>query len=221
MCCCLKRCIQTLPPPSVGDFSFGEFFNILRAPTVGLLVLIFFLATFGFGAFESTLSLLNKDILHLRPKYNFLIFAYVGFVLLLTQGLLYRRLAKRLSEETFIAIGISLMGLGMAALGICTYLAQFASSDTLLPAMMAGMTVAVIGFAFLTPSIQALISRRSDPTRQGEILGVNQSASVLARILGPFIGLTLYTLHPSHLLPFVFGALLLLIMLPFLPKLRQ
>ena len=40
-----------------------------------------------------------------------------------------------------------------------------------------------IGAPFLTPSVQALISRRSDPERQGEVLGVNQSFSALARIL--------------------------------------
>ena len=49
------------------------------------------------------------------------------------------------------------------------------------------MTLAVAGFACMTPAIQALISRRSDATIQGEVLGVNQSASALARCLGlPF-----------------------------------
>ena len=52
--------------------------------------------------------------------------------------------------------------------------------------------MAVAGFAFLTPSAQALISRRTDPEQQGEILGVNQSASAMARILGAVFGLTLY-----------------------------
>jgi len=83
------------------------------------------------------------------------------------------------------------------------------------------MTLAVIGFAFLTPSAQALISRRSDPAKQGEILGVNQSAASLARILGPIFGLSLYKLTPNHLLPYVFGAGLLVLMLPLLPRIRR
>jgi len=33
------------------------------------------------------------------------------------------------------------------------------------------LAVSVFGFAFMTPSVQALISRRSDPARQGEVLG--------------------------------------------------
>ena len=76
------------------------------------------------------------------------------------------------------------------------------------------MTLAVVGFALLTPSAQALISKRGDPQRQGEVLGVNQSASAMARILGPFLGLTMFDMSvtgvlPPHILPFAVGAALL------------
>jgi MFS family permease len=83
------------------------------------------------------------------------------------------------------------------------------------------LTCAVIGFAFLTPSAQALISRRTSADRQGEILGVNQAASALARILGPILGVTLYKSTDSHLLPYLAGAVLLVLMLPMLPKIRR
>ena len=80
---------------------------------------------------------------------------------------------------------------------------------------------AVVGFALLTPSAQALISRRTDQSHQGEILGVNQSASALARILGPLFGLTLYKMTDTHLLPYLFGGVLLLLMLPLMPRIRR
>ena len=35
--------------------------STLKTPTVGVLVLIFFLSTFGFAGFEGTLALLNRD----------------------------------------------------------------------------------------------------------------------------------------------------------------
>jgi MFS family permease len=73
----------------------------------------------------------------------------------------------------------------------------------------------------LTPSAQALVSRRSDPEKQGEILGVNQSASAMARILGPALGPPLYKWTTSHLLPYAFGAGLLLAMLPLIPRIRR
>jgi hypothetical protein len=66
-----------------------------------------------------------------------------------------------------------------------------------------------------------LISRRSDPARQGEILGVNQSAAALARILGPMMGVTLFFTTPTHDLPYVCGAALLTLLLLFSLRLRQ
>jgi MFS family permease len=242
----------------------------LNTPGVPPVLLTFFLATLGFASFEVTLGLLNKDALGLPENRNFLVFAYVGFVLLLTQGWLYRRLAKKLTETTFIGLGIVFMGLGVCSLGGVSWMAsEVASQDrtavaastwallaqeelgeavpagpaphlvgvakmaltpgagqerwfpTLLGWVLASLTAAVVGFAFLTPSAQALISRRSDPARQGEVLGVNQSAAAMARILGPIVGLTLYQAQASHLLPYAFGGLLLLLMVPLLPRIRH
>ena len=90
-----------------------------------------------------------------------------------------------------------------------------------LAAFLTAMAVAVTGFAFLNPSVSALISRRSDPSRQGEVLGVNQSANAMARILGPLIGNMLYPLTPNHVLPYVAAAGLLLVVLLLTPRLRQ
>jgi MFS family permease len=224
------RRFDAAPPLQRKWFDGRAMSNVLRSPVLAPIVLIFFLATLGFGGFEPTLALLIEDVLHLSERNSFLMFAYVGFVLVMTQGFLYRRLANRLSEVTFMAMGISLMALGLLLLGGVTWMGyertvpeETATSvdGALLSWMLVSMTLAVVGFAFLTPSAQALISRRSDPSRQGEILGVNQSAASLARILGPIFGLSLYKLTPSHLLPYVFGAGLLLIMLPLLPRIRR
>jgi MFS transporter, DHA1 family, tetracycline resistance protein len=197
----------------------------LANPAVAPVVWTFFLASLGFASFEVTLSLLNRDALHLKDENNFLVFAYVGFVLMLAQGFLYRRLANRVSEATFMAAGILCMGLGVVSLAGVTLIAnQFEGQSIpvwLFAYTFTSLTVAVVGFALLTPSAQALVSRRSDPERQGEVLGVNQSASSMARILGPIFGLTLYGLTPGHLLPYLFGGALLLAMLPLIPSIRR
>ena len=191
----------------------------LGNPAIGPVILTFFMASLGFGAFEVTLSIFLKDTFGFTERYSFLIFAYVGAVLMFTQGGLYRPLASRLSEVTFMAIGIVLMSLGVALQGGISYLVAKggASADSLQPYLFVALTAAVAGFAFLTPSAQALVSRRTSADRQGEILGVNQSASAMARILGPLFGLVLYEAHPTHILPYIAGAVLLLLMLPLLP----
>jgi MFS family permease len=195
----------------------------LHTPAIAPVILTFFLATLGFGAFETTLALLNRDALGVDERQSYLVFAYVGFVLMLTQGFLYRRLANRLSEVTFMAAGICLMAVGVLSLAGVSWVALYELADfpARLAWMLASLTLCVVGFAFLTPSAQALISRRTDPSRQGEVLGVNQSASAMARILGPIFGLTLYKLTPSHMLPYAFGAALLVLMLPLIPRMRR
>jgi MFS family permease len=195
----------------------------LRTPAIAPVVLTFFLATLGFGAFETTLALLNRDALGVDEQHSYLVFAYVGFVLMLTQGFLYRRLANRLSEVTFMLAGIWLMAVGVLSLAGVSWVAlnQRADFGVRLAWMLASLTLCVVGFAFLTPSAQALVSRRTDAARQGEVLGVNQSAAAMARILGPIFGLTLYKLTPSHMLPYAFGAGLLLLMLPLIPRMRR
>jgi MFS family permease len=196
----------------------------LRMPTVGALVLTFFLATIAFAGLESTLALINLMLLNpgseLRLELtaegfeamqgrNFLIFAYIGFVLMLMQGLVYRRLVRRVGEVRFLQVGTLLMGLGLAgAAGFLQCWQQWTTLAVWSTALLV-MTLAVIGFACLTPSVQALISRRSDPARQGEILGVNQSGAALARILGPVLALELFHLGAAHALPYVVGAGLL------------
>jgi MFS transporter, DHA1 family, tetracycline resistance protein len=217
------RRFEDAPPLQRKWFDPRGMRDVLRSPVLAPIVLIFFLATLGFGGFEPTLALLIEDVLHLSERNSFLLFGYVGFVLVMTQGFLYRRLANRLSEVTFMAMGISLMALGLLMLGGVTWLSYVGAGDffLLLVGMLVSMTLAVVGFAFLTPSAQALISRRSSAARQGEILGVNQSAASLARILGPIFGLSLYKLTPSHLLPYLFGAGLLAVMLPLLPRIRR
>jgi MFS family permease len=253
------RRFEAAPPLDRRWVNWSALRFALASTALAPVVLTFFLATLGFGAFEVTLALLLKDALSFGEDESFLVFAYVGFILLLAQGFLYRRLARRFTEPTFMALGIVLMAIGVASLGGVSWIAlaqanrrigeavpavvgllgsplgtgQLLGSTTLaagsvgttsgglLALLLGALATAVVGFAFLTPSAQALVSRRSAATQQGEILGVNQSASALARILGPIVGLTLYKLTDSHLLPYAFGAGILLLMLPLMPRIRR
>lgn len=200
---------------------------VMQTPSVGILILTFFLATLAFGSLESTLALVNKllisgeDVVHLTltraaarttEQKSFLVFAYVGFVLMLMQGLVYRRLVMRVGEVRFLRLGTLLMMAGLAgAIGVLLLRESLASRELLLVIALLDMTIAVVGFALMTPSVQSLISRRSDQTKQGEVLGVNQSAAALARILGPACALPLYTATPNHILPYASAAVLLAI----------
>jgi DHA1 family tetracycline resistance protein-like MFS transporter len=165
----------------------------MRVPTVGPLLIMFFVATLAFGQFESTLSVLSQNVFDISEKKNFYLFSYIGAVLCIMQGLFVRRLAPRLGEPAMIVIGMILMGAGLWLVGM-------AAETKSIGMLLWIMPILIAGFSFVTPCVQALISRRSDPSRQGEILGVNQSASSIARILGPMLGFSL--LSKGYVVPY-------------------
>lgn len=159
-------------------------------PSVALLLFAMFVAVFSFANFESTIALL-LDEERAEGGFNFtqrdvlLVFAFIGLVLTIAQGLLVRRLAGRISEGAMGSGGALVSSAGFVLLA-------YASRETDRTLLFVAMSVEVVGFALMTPSLNSLISRRSDPARQGRVLGVAQSVSSLARILGPIYGIRLF-----------------------------
>jgi MFS family permease len=152
-------------------------------PAIGLVLVTMFLTTFAFAQFESTLSLLTAH-LGLADRYNYFVFAYIGFVLSLSQGVLVRRLVPKLGERVMSIAGTLLMTAGLLLIG----LAGKAGSTNMLYAVL---PLCVIGFSALNPSLQSLLSRHTAASQQGGVLGLGQSMAALARILGPVLGLRL------------------------------
>jgi MFS family permease len=194
---------------------------VLGMPAVGALVLIYFLSIFAFANFEATLARLTQEAFGMTDDDNFLVFAFIGIVLMFAGGL-YRPLAKRLPESRLLAAGVGLLIVGLAGLGGVAWLVYrdpAAGISALLEnAFYTMASVAVVGFAFVNPSVSALISRNADPERQGEVLGVNQSFASLGRILGPFLGSLLFSLHESRTLPFAMAVGVLLVVAALVPR---
>lgn len=178
---------------------------VLRMPRVGTLVLIYFLSIFSFANFEATLARLTESAFHMTDDGNFLVFAFIGLMLMLAGGC-YRPLAKRFPETRLLATGVMLMMVGLGGVGLVAWAVHGGLTgagwhvDKL---FYVAAAVSVAGFAFVNPSVSALISRSADADRQGEVLGVNQSFASLGRILGPFAGSMLFAMHASHTLPYV------------------
>jgi MFS family permease len=158
---------------------FAALGHVARHRPVLLVVALQFVATFAFAAFEGTLALLTARKYGFEFRGNGLLFTYIGACLLLAQGLLVRRLMPRVGERRFARVGAALLGLGLLAIAL-----GGASLVFLLPVL----AVTVFGFAMLTPSLASLLSLHTPGGMQGEVLGVGQSATSLARILGPYTG---------------------------------
>ncbi|MGE0538174.1 MAG: MFS transporter [Pirellulales bacterium] len=155
-----------------GWFNFAALAEALSIPSVGLLLLTGFMSILSFSNFESTLSLFvtePKAGFELSREALYLIYAYIGIVLSAVQGGLVRRLAGRVPDTALATCGalVTMAGYGLLALS---------SELRLTWLMFAALTIEVTGFAFLPASLNALLSRRSDPQKQG-----STSASIKAR----------------------------------------
>ena len=183
-------------------FRPSEVVRHLSTPGLSVILLAVFITTFGFAQFESTLSLLTERFGY-SAQWNFLLYAYVGLVLTIGQGMLVRRLLPRLGERRMALIGVTLMTIGFSLIG--------AMGLDYLPgkALWFILPIVVVGFSAVTPSLQSMLSQAASSDEQGSVLGTGQSLSSLARILGPLFGIKL--LYQSASLPYFLGAILILI----------
>ncbi len=196
---------------SAGESHLRNLGAAFKEATIGMVLLAIFLTTFAFAQFESTLSLLTESLGE-SDKDNFLLFAYVGLVLTLSQGMIIRRLATRMSPQNLALGGTAVMIVGLALIGLAGRNGSVGQLYWFLP-------IAVIGFSAVTPSLQSLLSLRTPSDRQGEVLGTGQSMSALARILGPIAGMRLF--DAAHVeWPYWMGAGLMLVGLVLVAKLR-
>ncbi|MEK6261198.1 MAG: MFS transporter [Planctomycetota bacterium] len=164
-------------------FDVSALSKAIGLPHVGLLLATIFLTTFAFAQFETTLSALTEE-LGVDNRNNFFVFAYIGFILTLAQGLLVRRMLPKLGEFRMAMLGAVLMTLGLGLIGV-------ASQQGAVSLLWYVLPISVVGFAATTPSLQSLLSLNIRDDQQGEMLGVGQSMSSLARILGPVAGMSL------------------------------
>lgn len=174
-----------------------SFRRALSAKSVVPILIAIFLTTFAFAQFESTLSLLTYTM-GVSDRRNFLLFAYIGFILALAQGGLVRPLLGRIGEYRMLVAGTLAMTIGL-------WLISVAGQRGSVSMLYWVMPITIVGFSAVTPSLQSMLSLQSSSDQQGEVLGVGQSISALARILGPAIGLAIFSeTHVEY--PYWFGA---------------
>jgi DHA1 family tetracycline resistance protein-like MFS transporter len=177
-------------------FDLQAFRTAIGIPSIGLILLASFVCIFSFANFETTLSLLikgnNNNIatapFHFSNVKICATYSFIGIMLSLVQGGVVRRVSGRIKDATMATGGAMFQIIGFAVM----LLAMNLANDWIL---FVALGIVTTGFAFMQPSLLALLSRRSNPEQQGVIMGVGQSVSSLARIIGSGIGIPLLTIH--------------------------
>ena len=169
--------------------------------TIPYLLLTISLTTFAFAQFEGTLARLTS-LMGYSDRGNFFVFAFIGLTLIICQGGLVRRLMPIWGEYRLACVGVVAMVAGL----FLTALAGELKSPLMLWLVL---PIQVMGFSALNPALASQLSRRARPEDQGEILGFGQSASSLARILGPYLGNILFVMRPTY--PYWIGGVVMLL----------
>jgi DHA1 family tetracycline resistance protein-like MFS transporter len=188
--------------------------HTLQQPKVGLLVVVFFLATFCFSCFESTLPLVVGDNFHLNLANDeasastvVYLFAYCGIIGALVQGGAIGRMVRKLGEPKLIAFSLALTGISLGLLPFIKGNARLTWSVLVHPEglpwllMLGALAMLSIGSSLTRPPLFGYLSNLTPANEQGATIGVAQSAGSLARILGPIFATTL--LHYVPPLPYL------------------
>ena len=172
-----------------------SFLQAFKKPVVSNLLLISFSASLAMAAMEASLFLYVKDLLGWSLQTASFGFAYVGIAMAFNQGFLVRKVLPKFGEPVLLLVGTFLFALSLALIALPPTVTSLAIA----------MTILALGVGFVNPSINGSISQLTSSDEQGETLGVVQSLSALARILGPPAGGWLYAVYSPHA-PFAFGA---------------
>ena len=167
---------------------------------IGLFLYLFFQVFTAFAVLEALITLYMGDQYGATPLDVGLLFAWIGVVLVLTQGVLLRRLVNYAGETRLVVVGLTAMGVGLAAMAFVPSYGWFYAVGT----------VIAFGNGITFPSFTSLYSKACEAENAGELLGQGQAMATTGRIIGPTIGgLLMQHWFPSA--PFLLaGAMMLL-----------
>lgn len=204
--------------------------HTLTTPGIGLLVIVFFLATLCFSCFEVTLALLVCANFGLDIKDNATtatvatyLFVYCGLISAFVQGGMIGRIVKKLGEPKVITLSLILTATSLALLpfikgsGLLSWGILAQADGRAWWALLGALGLLAIGSSLTRPPLFGLLSNLTSAQEQGANIGVAQGAASLARIIGQFSA-PIILLELSHYALFLGCAAVLLLTSVFVAK---
>lgn len=193
--------------PPVQRTRLGQVRHVMESPALGFLVLVFFLATFGFTCFESNLSILvthNYQLSeHEALKVGAVLFSFAGIIGAFVQAGPVGKLVKRLGEPRLVAGSLLVFAIGLlpmpwlhGTVGL-TWGNLFSAHGGSWWLLLFFVALIAIGSGLTRPPLFALLQKAAPASERGLTFGVAQSGASLARIIGPIFAGWLYDRHPS------------------------
>lgn len=177
-------------------------FQMFRSPCpatrrTNLVYLLYMLA---FSGMEFTLTFLAVERFAFSPAQNGGMFVFIGFILILVQGGIVRRLAGPVGEKRLAVAGLVCGVAAFLVLAIALNLGLF----------FGALALMAFSIGLASPTLSALVSLYSDESEQGANLGVFRSAGSLARAIGPLSAALVYFAYGSKS-AYLFGAMIVVL----------
>jgi DHA1 family tetracycline resistance protein-like MFS transporter len=150
----------------------------LRRPFAGNLLQTRFFYGLAFSTFQSVFTLYAQLRFGLTPQGTGYILAYVGFLSVLTQGLLIGRLTSRFSDGRLMTWAALIMAAAFAGWA-------FAPS---IPLLLIALAPIAIAGGVLNTVINSAISKSVKPMEIGGMLGLAAALESLTRVIAPSMG---------------------------------
>ena len=152
---------------------------VLGDGAIRRLILIVLLTTAAMGVMETSFTIWIYRTYQWGPSKSGEVFAFIGVLMAAIQGGLIGRLTRRFGEANILVAGACLLAAGLLYLALPV-------APVLALVLLAAATLAV-GYGLSQPSFNSLISKAARASETGLVLGVSQSASSLARVIGPLL----------------------------------
>ena len=181
------------------DFKIGKVIASLGHPKFGRLFLLTFLSGSTFTIFAFAFQPFFINVLGQNSKMLAVAFAIVGILGFIAQVFGLDPLRKRFSLVRILAIALMLRGL--------LFLIMPTAPNLMIFFGLLGIFGAINSFPM--PIIDSLLSNKSNPKEQGEVLGINASYLSISNAIGPAIGGLLVSF--GYRVPFFVGGVLTLL----------
>lgn len=172
----------------------------ISQPLTGAVYIIYFIVTFAFSTIPVIVPLLVEEFYNFSAVEMSYLFMYIGVLQVLLQAGGIGKIMQKISEESLIIIGPLLMLCGIFVMPLTRSLIVFLGTLSLLST----------GVALTNTIIPSFLSKRTPPDEQGQVLGLTQSVSSLARVPGPVVSGVIYDLGGTGM-PFFVSAIILLL----------
>lgn len=156
-------------------WTFSVIRETLQPPIVAQLTILLFFVMLSVSLLQGIFPVFANNVFKWDARGVGIFFAYLGLMLVASQGVLLRTLLKFIDEKHIIQISLFTLAFGFLFIHVegSVYIAA---------------TILALSFGLLTSTLQAEISSLASPHEQGAVLGLAQGGTALAQTIGPALG---------------------------------